>query len=76
MTVRCLYSCRGCGLTDIAVDVPARGADEEVAVWMQQAIRTLARDHGRRSPWCRPKALQEVKIPLTGADRIGGPSIQ
>lgn len=75
LTIHCRYSCAGCGLADIGVDVPERG-DESVAVWMNDTIRLLSRDHARRSPRCHPKSLQEVKIPITGASRIGGSTLQ
>lgn len=74
--ITCLYSCEGCGIKDARVDVVARAADEDVVAWMDQAVRSLARDHSRRSPHCRPQSLQEIKIPITGADRIGGPALQ
>lgn len=76
MTIRCLYSCAGCGLKDVGVDVPARIYDEDVVSWMERTVLLLGNDHRRRSFFCHPKALQEVKISIAGADRIGGPSIQ
>ncbi len=76
MTIRCLYSCEGCGLKDQGVDVPARVGDEDVVAWMERTVLLLSNDHRRRSFGCHPKTLQEVKIPIVGADRIGGPSIQ
>jgi hypothetical protein len=75
VTIRARYSCQGCGLADVGVDVPAR-EDEDVCVWMNATVQKLAADHRRRSPRCRANAFQEVKIPITGADRVGGPSIQ
>ena len=74
MTIRCLYTCEGCGLSNVACDVPAR-VEEDVVVWMEATIRALSRDHARRSPTCHPKSLQEVKIPVTGAEKVGGPSV-
>ena len=75
VTIRALYSCEGCGLRDVGVDVPARG-DEDVAEWMRGTVKRLSADHRRRSPTCTARAMQEVKIPITGADRVGGPSLQ
>lgn len=77
MTIRVLYSCADCHLKDIGLDVPARVDDEDVRAWMDATVRLVAADHTRRrSPFCRAKALQELKIPVTGASKIGGPSIQ
>ena len=75
VTITCRYSCEGCGLDQVACAVPAR-ADEDVLVWMEQTIRHLCADHARRSPHCHPQSLQELMIPIRGADRIGGPSLQ
>ena len=33
-------------------------------------------DHHLRSPECLSDHLQNLKIPITGADRVGGPAIQ
>lgn len=71
VTVTVLYSCHVCGLTDIPVPVPAR-TDEDVLVWMEQTGGLLSQDHAQRSPLCHPKTLSNVKIPMTGADRVGG----
>lgn len=71
----CRYSCPLCGLLDVAFDAPARG-DEDVLVWMKQTFEpALFGDHQKRSPGCSPASLKDVKIPISGADRIGGPSL-
>jgi hypothetical protein len=75
VTIRCLYSCDGCGLSRVSCDVPAR-SEEDVLAWMEQTIRVLSRDHARRSPTCHPRSLQEVMIPIEGAEKVGGPSVQ
>lgn len=71
VTITVLYSCHLCGLTDIPVPVPAR-TDEDVLVWMEQTGGLLSRDHDQRSPLCHPDKLSNVKIPMTGTDRVGG----
>jgi hypothetical protein len=76
MTIRVLYSCAGCGLKDVAMDVPVRVEGEEIVPWMQSTVMLLSADHRRRRPSCTAIAMQEVKIPITHADRVGGPSIQ
>lgn len=76
VTRRVLYSCPACGLVDVGCDVPARGA-EDVIAWLEQTmIVTLSRDHARRSPGCHPQSLKDIKIPITGTDRVGGPAEQ
>jgi hypothetical protein len=76
VTIGVIYSCEGCGLRNVSLDVPARTEQETVTTWMDATVRRLSADHRRRSPLCRAKALQEVKIPITGTQRIGGPKVQ
>lgn len=66
------YSCPLCGLRDAETPVPAR-QEQDAAVWLDQTIRELARDHAARSPRCRAHQLRDIKIPIEGADRLGGP---
>jgi hypothetical protein len=66
------YSCHLCGLRGIEVRVPAREV-EDVRDWMDATIHLVCADHRRRSPQCHPKELYDLMIPMTGADRIGGP---
>jgi hypothetical protein len=74
MTIMVRYSCPACGLKDVQVDVPARG-EEDVIAWMDQTFHAIGADHRQRSPNCRPERLVDVKVPMAGADRIGGPSV-
>lgn len=74
-TVRVLYSCNTCGLVRVHLDAEARG-EEGVLEWMEQLMMQLARDHRRRSPTCPGESLQDLLIPVTGTDRIGGPVLQ
>jgi hypothetical protein len=70
-TITVEYSCRGCGLVDVAVDVPARGR-EDVVAWIKRIQSWIGSDHGRRSPRCSAKAC-DVKIPVPpGTEKIGG----
>ena len=70
------YSCLQCSLKNITLEVPARG-DEDVVAWMQNAVGSnIKKDHTMRSPECPAESAQEVMIPMTGTDRIGGPTIQ
>lgn len=75
MDITVLYSCRDCDLERVPCMVPARG-EEPVLAWMDATIRVLAGDHARRSPACTARKLSDVMIPMTGADRIGGPAVQ
>lgn len=75
MNITCKYSCAGCGLQRVAIDVPAR-VTEPVKVWMDATVNRIAADHRRRSPHCRSQELKELMIPMTGRDRIGGPTVQ
>jgi len=70
-----VYSCQRCGLELVTCDVPAR-EDEDVRLWMDRTVRLVWDDHARRSPHCHPDTLSEMRIPMTGADRIGGPAVQ
>ena len=71
ITIEVMYSCFGCGLTDVVVPVPAREG-EEIEPWMNDLIARLSYDHSLRSPRCHPEELKNVKIPITGASKIGG----
>jgi len=55
--------------------VLARG-DEDVVKWLDQTAAYVALDHRRRSPNCIARKMSNLKIPLTGADRVGGPPIE
>jgi hypothetical protein len=71
LTINVFYSCAECGLQDIEVPVPARES-EDVIQWMDKTMPLLCADHDKHSPHCRPKELSNIKIPMAGADRIGG----
>jgi hypothetical protein len=75
VTIVVLYSCAECALTKVRCAVPAR-EEEDVRVWMDQTIRLVSADHHRRSPRCHPKTLSDLMIPMTGTDRVGGPTQQ
>jgi len=70
------YSCRLCGLNDVSAEVPAREREAEpVEAWLNAAMLFLASDHRKRSPGCKPASLQDIKIPMTGVEWIGGPVV-
>ena len=74
MNITCKYSCPLCGLKRVAIDVPARGI-EAITVWMDATVRRIAADHRRRSPHCNATEMKELLIPMTGTQRVGGPSV-
>lgn len=75
VTITVRYSCPACGLVDAEVAVPAR-VDECVLKWMKATCAACADDHRKRSPHCHPAELYDLKIPMTGADRVGGAPVQ
>lgn len=75
MTTTVLYSCTKCKLHRVPVIVPAR-EQEDVIAWMKTTTNFLSLDHAKRSPYCDTTELQEVMIPMTGRDKVGGPVLQ
>lgn len=76
MKITLKYSCYQCGLTAVEVDVPARG-EEDVVSWMDKVVAyEIKSDHNRRSPSCMATSVRDLMIPITGADKIGGPTVQ
>lgn len=70
------YSCDRCGLKDVEVSVPAR-QNEDVVAWLEGVVGHFVHaDHQRRSPGCRATSVQNLMIPTTGAQKVGGPAIQ
>lgn len=72
--IQVLYGCSQCGLLEMKVTVVAR-KEEDVAEWMKVVVQKVGDDHYRRSPHCTTKQLDYLKIPVTDADRIGGPPL-
>lgn len=67
-----LYTCEECGLKDREVKVRARGS-EDVVTWVENiCIIGVAADHLMTSPRCRATHMTNLKIPISGADKIGG----
>lgn len=74
-TIECKYSCAQCGLHRVAVNVPIR-TTQDVAEWMERVcIFVIAADHAARSPECTALSMQDVMIPVSGADKVGGPKL-
>lgn len=70
------YSCTLCGLTDIEVLVQAREANEDIIHWTNTVmIPALCLDHAQLSPDCHPTQLQNITIPMSGVEYIGGPTV-
>lgn len=75
LLIVCKYTCKPCGLKRISVEVPAR-LTEPVEEWMDATVRLISADHKLRSPLCRASKMSELMIPMTGTDRVGGPTVQ
>lgn len=72
MTITCMFSCDACGVRDIKFEVEAR-TTEDVIVWMKQKLTiAVGKAHFKMSPYCSVSKLTNVKIPITGASKIGG----
>lgn len=66
------YTCGMCGLVDVPVSVPARGA-EDVVTWVQTTANICGANHILKSPHC-PATSLDIRVPIEpSADRIGGP---
>lgn len=76
MTITVLYSCTLCGTRDQTLAVPARASEEDVRPWMTRTIALVGADHHQRHPDCIARELHDLKIPMSGAEWIGGPAIQ
>ena len=73
LTIAVHYTCRMCGVEDAIVNVRARGEEQDVVNWLQETCaRAIYNDHIARSPQCPATSISEVKIPIAGADKIGG----
>lgn len=69
--IKCLYSCRQCGLEKIPVPVPERTEKEEVTDWVKAAANLMGRDHLFRSSGCQSGRL-DIMIPApAGTSRVG-----
>ena len=74
--ITCKYSCGECNLHRVEVLVPARPAEMDVTRWVKDvAAYCIYADHCCRSPKCTANTMIEMMIPITGAERIGGPSV-
>lgn len=77
MTITIQYSCSSCGLHDAEVAVTARLQQMDVVVWVQEVMgRAIAENHVSRSPRCQAVMMSDVKIPISGAEWVGGPVVQ
>lgn len=71
-TITCYYSCKTCGVTRQAVQVPARTDRQDVVEWMQKtAIVAIGNDHRQRSPFCSA-GVADIAIPIEDDTPVGG----
>jgi hypothetical protein len=76
ITITVMYSCTLCGNRDTPVKVPARESEMPVVEWMERTIALVGADHHRTNPRCIARQLHDLKIPISGAEWVGGPPIQ
>lgn len=69
--IKCLYTCKSCGVLDRPVQMTARG-DETAAQWIRDVCApAISRDHDNYSPHCTQRTMTNLKIPVTEGRRIG-----
>lgn len=74
--IEVMYSCYECGIKKAKVNVPIR-TTEDVVFWVEQIVgHQIKADHLKRSPFCTATSVQDLMIPITGVNKIGGPSLQ
>lgn len=74
-TITVLYTCHGCGLTKVEVEVPVRPDTMDVVTWLQMVLGPpLAADHRRRSPLC-VSDKHDLMIPHNDRPYVGGPKV-
>jgi hypothetical protein len=70
VTVR--YSCSLCGIKDREVKVRAR-ENEDVVQWVKEiCMVAVGGDHAAISPSCQATSVENLMIPISGADKVGG----
>jgi hypothetical protein len=70
------YTCHICALEDVVCEVQERAKGQDLEKWIQYLAAALRDDHHERSPECKAEGLSDVKIPTTGAEHIGGPTVE
>ncbi len=68
-----LYKCV-CMKEEVSIAVPARrGPSHEVTDWVETVVAgRVSEDHHKRSPKCRSKTMEYVKIPMApDSDYLG-----
>lgn len=71
-TIEILYTCDSCGIKNQKVVVIAR-TTQNVVEWVQRvAAYAISADHAGRSPHCKATTMTDMKIPVSGTDKVGG----
>ena len=73
--IKVKYSCSGCGLDKVDVEVPVREDKEDIVHWVEGLSKYLIQDHEERSPGCT-EGTCDLMIPTDGRHVIGGTLIQ
>ena len=69
--IRIKYSCTGCAIDQMELDVPAR-RDEDVIAWMEQTSIVVSSHHRAHSPRCMSQVC-DLMIPFAeGNQKVGG----
>lgn len=64
-----MFSCKGCGLVDHKLRVPARQHEGiDIRIYMQQLGKWVGEEHERISPKCISLTMTELKIPIKHTD--------
>ncbi len=69
--IRVRFSCHGCGLTEIEVEVPARG-NEDIITWIENTRPFITASHKKHSPHCTTQAC-DLMTTFSAGQRIGAP---
>jgi hypothetical protein len=66
------YSCPLCRIKDREVEVRARES-EDVIQWLEgTCFPAIGADHMTSFPACGATSLTDLKIPISGSDKVGG----
>lgn len=71
MMIRVRYSCKGCGLKAVELEVPARDT-EDVITWLDNTRAIVSRNHDQQSPFCLSPCC-DLEVPFAeGTQKVGG----
>ena len=66
------YSCPLCEIKERKVKVVEREAGQDIGDWMEYVcIVALSDNHSKTSPFCHPKELKNIMIPVFAEQPVG-----